>query len=113
MGLKVNKGAARHPSRRAIGQTPDPRCVSAEGTPAADATHTAPAGIRVVNKAEKHTGCQVTTVRLGSEVEVGARDGWLCFWLAGREVRVGPLTPEQAEKLAEDLAYEALDESPA
>ncbi|MCC6420797.1 MAG: hypothetical protein IT429_21390, partial [Gemmataceae bacterium] len=47
------------------------------------------------------------------EVEVGARDGWLCFWLAGREVRVGPLTPEQAEKLAEDLAYEALDESPA
>ena len=45
----------------------------------------------------------MTTVRLGSEVEVGARDGWLCFWLAGREVRVGPLTPDQAEKLAEHL----------
>ena len=70
-----------------------------------------PPSIRVTNKAEKKTGCQVTSVRLNGEVEVGTRDGWLCFWLAGREVRIGPLTPEQAEKLAEDLEYEAVSEA--
>ena len=57
----------------------------------------------------KEIGCEVTRVRINGRVEVGTRDGWLCFWTAGREVRVGPLTPEQAEKLAEDLGYDALD----
>ena len=56
----------------------------------------------------EETGCEVTRVRINGRVEVGTRDGWLCFWTAGREVRVGPLTPDQAEKLAEDLGYDAL-----
>jgi hypothetical protein len=66
------------------------------------------ASIRVANRLETKTGCQVTCVRIDEEVEVGTRDGWLCFWVAGREVRVGPLSAEQAEKLAEDLEYEAV-----
>jgi hypothetical protein len=66
------------------------------------------AAIRVANKIEKKTKCQVTTVRIGKEVEVGTRDRCLCFWVAGREVRVGPLTADQAEKLAEDLEYDAV-----
>jgi len=66
------------------------------------------AGIRVVNRCEKKTRCQVTDVRITGAVEVGTRDGWLCFWVAGREVRIGPLTTDQAEKLAEDLEYEAV-----
>jgi hypothetical protein len=56
----------------------------------------------------REPGCDVTRVRINGRVEVGTRDGWLCFWTAGREVRVGPLTPEQAEKLSEDLTYDAL-----
>jgi hypothetical protein len=64
--------------------------------------------IRVMDRTEKKTGCQVTCVRIDDEVEVGTRDGWLCFWVAGREVRVGPLSADQAEKLAEDLEYEAV-----
>ena len=56
----------------------------------------------------QETACEVTRVRINGPVEVGTRDGWLCFWTAGREVRVGPLTPEQAEKLFEDLGYDAL-----
>ena len=66
------------------------------------------ASIRIANTVEKKTGCQVTSVRIDDEVEVGTRDGWLCFWVAGREVRVGPLSADQAEKLAEDLEYEAV-----
>ncbi len=58
---------------------------------------------------EKKTNCQVTRVRLGKKVEVAARDGWLHFWTAGQEVRVGPFTTEQAEKLSEDLGYEAAE----
>jgi hypothetical protein len=42
-------------------------------------------------------------------VEVGTQDRWLCFWTDGREVRVGPLSADQAEKLAEDLGYDALE----
>jgi hypothetical protein len=56
----------------------------------------------------QETGCEVTQVRINGRVDVGTRDGWLCFWTAGREVRVGPLTPEQAEKLSEDLGYDVL-----
>jgi hypothetical protein len=51
---------------------------------------------------------KTTKVKINAQVEVGAVDGWLCFWAAGREIRIGPLTPEQAEKLAEDLGYEAM-----
>jgi hypothetical protein len=47
-------------------------------------------------------------VRITKDVEVGTLDGYLRFWVAGREVRVGPLTPEQAEKLADDLGYDAV-----
>jgi hypothetical protein len=64
--------------------------------------------IRVTDQVEKRTQCRVTLVRVDDEVEVGTRDGWLCFWVAGREVRVGPLSADQAEKLAEDLEYEAV-----
>ncbi len=51
---------------------------------------------------------RVTEIRIKSEVDLTTRDGWICFWSAGREVRIGPLTADQAEKLAEDLGYEAL-----
>jgi len=57
---------------------------------------------------EKKTGVVLTTIRLNGEVEAASVDGWLCFWVAGREVRVGPLTPDQAEKLSEDLGYDAV-----
>jgi len=60
-------------------------------------------------RTEETPGCHVTHIQIGDNVEVATRDGWLMFWTAGREVRVGPLTPEQAEKLAEDLGYEALE----
>jgi hypothetical protein len=66
------------------------------------------ASIRVENRVEKKTGCHVTCVRIDDAVEVGTRDGWVCFWVAGREVRIGPLSADQAEKLAEDLEYEAV-----
>jgi hypothetical protein len=60
----------------------------------------------VVDK--KKSDVKVTTVRMTDQVEVGVVEGWICFWTAGHEVRVGPLTPDQAEKLAEDLGYEAV-----
>jgi hypothetical protein len=66
------------------------------------------ASLRVESRLEKKTDCQLTSVRIGDAVEVGTRDGWLCFRVAGREVRVGPLSAAQAEKLAEDLEYEAV-----
>jgi hypothetical protein len=66
------------------------------------------AGINVSSKRERKTGCRVTQVRIGPQVEVATRDGWICFWVAGREVRIGPVTPEQAESLVEDLEYDAV-----
>ena len=51
----------------------------------------------------------VTEVRIKKDVEVGTRDNYLCFWTQGREVRIGPLSKEQAETLSDDLAYEALN----
>ena len=57
---------------------------------------------------QKTSGCRVTRVRINRKVDVGTIDGFLCFWTAGREIRVGPLTPEQAEKLSEDLGYDAV-----
>ncbi len=65
--------------------------------------------IRIRTKGTDQEG-QVTHIYIGNKIEVAARDGWVFFWTAGREVRIGPLTPEQAEKLAEDLGYEALSE---
>jgi hypothetical protein len=56
----------------------------------------------------KEPGCEVTRVRISGEVEVASRDGWVRFWTAGREVCIGPLTPEQVEKLSEDLGYDGL-----
>ena len=56
----------------------------------------------------KEPGCEVTRVRLGDNVEVASQDGWLCFWTAGREFRIGPLTPEQAAKLSDDLGYDGV-----
>ena len=53
--------------------------------------------------------CRVTRVRINGRVDVGTLERWLIFWTAGREVRVGPLTRDQAEKLAEDLAYDAIE----
>jgi hypothetical protein len=66
------------------------------------------ASLRVESRVEKKTGCHVTSVRIDDAVEVGTRDGWVCFWVAGREVRIGPISADQAEKLAEDLEYEAV-----
>jgi len=50
----------------------------------------------------------ITDIRITRDVEVGTVDGYLRFWTAGREVRIGPLTAEQAEKLSEDLGYDAV-----
>ncbi len=56
----------------------------------------------------KTPGCRVTRIKINHRVDVGTIDGYLCFWTAGREIRIGPLTPEQAEKLSEDLGYDAV-----
>jgi hypothetical protein len=64
--------------------------------------------IRVATKVDE-ADCRVTRVRINGRVDVGTLDRWLIFWMAGREVRVGPLTRDQAEKLAEDLAYDAVE----
>jgi hypothetical protein len=53
---------------------------------------------------------RITQIRISGAIDVAARDHWICLWTAGREVRIGPLTPEQAEKLSEDLGYEAVEE---
>jgi hypothetical protein len=66
----------------------------------------AAAAVRVRNRQEP--GCRITRIHISDEVEVATRDGCLCFWVAGREVCIGPLTPVQAETLAEDLVYDAV-----
>jgi hypothetical protein len=67
------------------------------------------AAIRVRTADEKGGGCRTTKIKIDGTVEVATRDGWLCFWTAGREIRIGPLTPEQAENLCEDLGYDAVE----
>ena len=57
---------------------------------------------------EEDLATDLTDVRITKNVEVGTLDGYLRFWVAGREVRIGPLSPEQAEKLADDLSYDAV-----
>jgi len=57
---------------------------------------------------EEDRATDLTDVRITGACEVGTLDGYLRFWVAGREVRIGPLSPEQAQKLADDLGYEAV-----
>jgi hypothetical protein len=64
--------------------------------------------IRVTSKLDEETDCRVTRVRINGRVDVGTLERWLVFWTAGREVHVGPLSRDQAEKLAEDLAYDSV-----
>jgi hypothetical protein len=59
-------------------------------------------------KVKADTNTDLTDIRITSDVEVGTLDGYLRFWTAGREIRIGPLTPDQAEKLSEDLGYDAV-----
>ena len=66
------------------------------------------AAIRVKAAHDENFNTHVTDIRVSPAVEVGTIDGYLCFWTQGREIRIGPLTPDQAEKLAEDLGYEAV-----
>jgi hypothetical protein len=66
------------------------------------------AAIRVKATFDEHTATHVTEIRIRDSVEVATIDGYLSFWTDGREVRVGPLTPDQAEKLCEDLGYDAV-----
>ena len=65
------------------------------------------AAIRVKTFLDEDTMTHVTDIRIGDNVEVATIDGCMCFWIEGREIRIGPLTPEQAEKLSEDLGYDA------
>ncbi len=53
----------------------------------------------------QHPGETVTTVELDETVEVAADGGYLRLWEAGKEIRLGPLTAEQAATLADDLGY--------
>jgi hypothetical protein len=75
-----------------------------------NATKTSRAGAKpgIQTRTLKEPGCEVTRVRVNGDVEVASRDGWICFWTAGREIRIGPLTPEQALKLSEDLGYDGV-----
>lgn len=66
------------------------------------------AAICIRTQMEFDNSTSATEVRIRSNVEVAVCDGFLCFWTDGREVRVGPLTPDQAEKLADDLGYAAV-----
>ena len=60
-------------------------------------------------KSIEEPGCRVTKIKISAAVDVGTRTGWICLWTDGREVRIGPLTPDQADKLSDDLAYEAIE----
>jgi hypothetical protein len=65
-------------------------------------------GIRVKAYFDEKNATHVTEIRIRDNVEVATIDGYICFWIAGREVRIGPITPEQAEKLSDDLGYDAV-----
>ncbi len=66
------------------------------------------AAIRVRQLHDEQFDTHTTDIRVTPEVTVGTLDGYVCFWVDGRAVRVGPLSPEQAEKLSEDLGYDAV-----
>ena len=66
----------------------------------------APAPIQVKNIRE--IACRTTRVRIDEHTEVATRGRWLCFWTAGREVRimVEPKAVDDARalQLANDVA---------
>jgi len=64
--------------------------------------------LRVKAYFDEEMDTHVTEIRIRADVEVATIDGYICFWTAGREVRIGPVTPEQAEKLSDDLGYDAV-----
>ena len=66
------------------------------------------AAIRIRTSLDETFDTHTTEIRITPAVEVGSIDRYLCFWTDGRAVRVGPLSPEQAEKLCEDLGYDAV-----
>src|SRR5262245_1218404 len=66
------------------------------------------AAMRVKTYLNPEIMTHVTHIRIRDNVEVATIDGYLRFWIGGREVRIGPLTPDQAEKLCEDLGYDAV-----
>jgi hypothetical protein len=65
-------------------------------------------GIRVKAYFDDKNATHITEIRIRDNVEVATIDGFLCFWVAGREVRIGPVTPQQAEALSDDLGYDAV-----
>ena len=67
--------------------------------------------IRIKTTFDTTFDTHTTDIRITSAVDVGTIDGCLCFWTQGREIRIGPLTPEQAEKLVEDLGYDSCEAS--
>ncbi len=69
-----------------------------KGRPAVDVTETQQEGVKVVR------------VALHPGADVCSEGGCIVIWGAGLEVRVGPLTPEQAEQLSDDLGYDAVAE---
>jgi hypothetical protein len=51
----------------------------------------------------------VTRIEISEHVGIATEDRWIHLWdTHGREVRIRPLTVEQAEALAEDLGYDSL-----
>jgi hypothetical protein len=87
-----------------------PRKSSNTNTKAKDRALRARNALRVQEVEEQ--GCQTTRVTITAEVQAATRDGWLCFWVAGREVTIGPLTPTQAQHLCDDLEYDTLEPEP-
>ncbi len=61
-----------------------------------------------VQQTEQEDG-RVVRVHLHPGAEVTAEGGWLVLFDQAQEVRVGPLTSEDAGKLSEDLGYDALE----
>ena len=52
-------------------------------------------------------GADVTDVHISPLVEISIDDGWLELFVAGRAVRIGPLSVEQLEKIGEEAEVEA------
>jgi hypothetical protein len=66
--------------------------------------------IRIKTFFDEEMSTHVTDIRIRDSAEVATIDGYLHIWTSGREVKIGPLTAEQAEKLCEDLGYDAIPE---
>ncbi len=61
-----------------------------------------------IQETEQEDG-KVVRIHLHPGAEVTTEGGWLVAFDGTQEVRVGPLTPEQALKLSEDLGYVAVE----